>query len=533
MTRDEVVPNRGRTAVRSALDACSARFIPALLALISFLSFGCSTVDFDYPRVETHALANTDDTHLGRRIADVRRGKGDDAGFYLLVEGVDALAARLLMAKRAERSIDAQYYLVTNDLIGSLFINSLLEAADRGVRVRLLLDDIQTSGYDEGMAALDSHPNFEVRIFNPFSGRTSRTRDLTDFARVNRRMHNKSFTVDNQMTIIGGRNIAAEYFAANDEVSFGDVDVVGIGPVVEDVSAMFDIYWNNRSAVPVPAFAKLPDDAGESLRRLRERLASRREEVKSTPYADALIEEVRDYLGSDSNVFSWSPYRLVYDSPDKAQRDKAAEAASIVPPLRDALFAAEREVIILSPYFVPLRTGIEALRELRDQGVEVTVVTNSLAANNHALVHSGYAPSRRPLLEMGVKLYEVRADASLAGASRGGVGAPLSTLHTKLFVVDRKEAFIGSFNFDPRSARINTELGVIIESAELASGLAERIEAKKDTNTYEVILNDRAKLRWADRRGEQEILLKHEPETSWWRRFSTNLMRILPIRNQL
>jgi putative cardiolipin synthase len=503
------------------------------LALVSLLSFGCSTVDFDYPKTETRALADTDDTHFGRQVAEARRDRGRDAGFYLLVEGVDALAARLLLARRAERSIDAQYYLISNDLIGSLFINSLLEAADRGVRVRLLLDDIQTSGYDEGMAALDSHPNFEVRIFNPFSGRGSRTRDVTDFARVNRRMHNKSFTVDNQMTIIGGRNIAAEYFSANEEVSFGDVDVAGIGPVVEDVSTMFDAYWNNRSAVPVPAFARLPDDPGEALRLLRERLASRREEARGTPYATALREEVRDYIDSDSSLFSWSPYRLVYDSPDKAQRDKAAEVASIVTPLRDALFAAEREVIILSPYFVPLRSGLKSFRKLRDRGIEVTVVTNSLAANNHPLVHSGYAPSRKSLLEMGVKLYEVRGDASLAGASRGGVGAPLSTLHTKLFVVDRKEAFIGSFNFDPRSARINTELGVIVESPEMASWIAERIEAKEDTNAYEVILNERGKLRWADRRGGQEILLTHEPQTSWWLRFRTYLMRALPIRSQL
>ena len=183
----------------------------------------CATVDFDYPKSERTVLQDTDDTFLGKNIARFRDAHPGEAGFYLLIDGIEALAARLLMAKRAERSIDAQYYLITNDVIGYAFIDALLQAADRGVRVRLLLDDIQTKGYDAGMAALDSHPNFEVRIFNPFGARGARNvGSITDFSRVNRRMHNKSFTIDNQITLVGGRNIAAEYFAARGDVNFGD-----------------------------------------------------------------------------------------------------------------------------------------------------------------------------------------------------------------------------------------------------------------------------------------------------------------------
>jgi len=302
-------------------------FLAIALAVLS----GCASVDFDRPKTVTHAFHDTDDTYLGQGLADdVEAQPPGHSGFLPLNDGIDALASRLLMAESAERSIDAQYYLLKNDIVGRAFINVLLRAADRGVRVRLLLDDIFTSGYDAGMAGLVSHPNFEIRIFNPFANRSARFLDgITSFSRVNRRMHNKSFTVDNQMTIIGGRNIADEYFGAREDAKFGDLDVLAIGPVVKEVSATFDSYWNHERAAPVAAFAKMPDDPAAELARIRVLLEETRKEVEGTPYAAAVRQQVFVYVETENDIFTWAPYVLAVDSPDKSFKSKAAEASSI------------------------------------------------------------------------------------------------------------------------------------------------------------------------------------------------------------
>jgi putative cardiolipin synthase len=503
------------------------------LLLLAVLLGGCASVDFDYPKQESTAILDTNDTRLGQRISPLLPQHPGESGFYLLSDGIEALAARILLAERAERTLDAQYYLITNDDIGFIFIGSLLETADRGVRVRLLLDDIQTKGYDAGMAALDSHPNLEVRIFNPFGVRGIRAGNITDFGRVNRRMHNKSMTADNQITIIGGRNIAAEYFSYRDDVNFGDVDVLAIGPAVQDVSSMFDTYWNSRYAAPIPAFAKMPDDPAAELVKLRERIKQASEEASKTPYAEAFDDTLDEYVSKTEEHLDWAPYRIVYDSPDKADKKKAADAASIVTPLKETVELATRELTIVSPYFVPLKTGIAYLSELQASGVQINVITNSLAANNHGIVHAGYAPSRKPLLKAGIKIYEMRADAAVLGVDRGGSGAALATLHTKAFLVDREHFFLGSFNWDPRSVKINTELGVIIESPEMGARIGHAIDLSLDNKTYEVVLDEKGHTRWIDRSGEEEVWLDHEPQTSWWRRFSVGFMRILPGKSQL
>ena len=326
-----------------------------------------------------------------------------------MTDGIDALSARLLLAQRAERSIDAQYYLIKNGITGSAFILSLLRAADRGVRVRLLVDDVFTGGYDAGMAGLDSHPNFEIRVWNPFARRSARFMDgITSFRRINRRMHNKSFTVDNQVTLIGGRNISDEYFGAKKDEKFSDLDVIGIGPVVNDVSMMFDTYWNHERAAPLAAFAKMPDDPAAELERVRKELEKNRREITDTVYAEAVKDQVLEYMVADTSMFKWAPYSLVYDSPDKSIKSKAKEADSIVTPLRESLLAAESEMMVISPYFVPRRSGVKAFTEVQASGVQVTIITNSLAATNHDIVHSGYAPARKPLLKAGVKILEIK-----------------------------------------------------------------------------------------------------------------------------
>jgi len=508
----------------------------SLLLTIALLGLqACASVDFDYPKEESYAPTDTSQTTLGKNLGDVAAAHNEgEAGFYPMNDAIDALAIRLVMADAAEVSIDAQYYLLTADPVGYAFIDALLAAADRGVRVRLLLDDILTSGYDAGMAALDSHPNFEVRIFNPFANRKLRAVDgITSFSRVNRRMHNKSFTVDNQITLIGGRNIAAEYFGGREDSRFGDLDVLGIGPVVQDVSGMFDGYWNHEAAVPVPGFAKMPDDPDAALVALREKLAAEMVAVEQTPYGEAVVKKMDQFIDDEDDLFSWAPYTLAVDSPDKSDKKRAAEAASIVTPLRESILGAESEVLIISPYFVPRKTGEEVFLDMEQRGVDVRVITNSLAANNQKTVHGGYAPSRKPLLAGGVELYEVRADAAFKGSELTASESGRATLHTKAFIVDRKELFIGSFNFDPRSANINTELGVIIRSPELAASIAEGVDSALPSRTYEVFLDENNKVRWRGFNGETEVIYTKEPDTSGWDRFVAGFFKILPIRSQL
>jgi len=507
-----------------------------LITLALSVTAGCASIDFDYPRVESTTVVDTSDTYLGTSAAELVTSNSEtESGFYPLGDGIDALAARLLLAEQAERTIDTQYYLLKTDTSGFAFIDALLKAADRGVRVRLLLDDIFTKGYDAGMAALDSHPNFEIRIFNPFNrGAAGKAwSGLTNLGRVNRRMHTKTFTVDNQVTIVGGRNIADEYFGARKDAKFGDLDVVGAGSVANRVSHMFDSFWNHQTALPVPAFAKMPDDPAAQLVLLRERLLRAREQIKDTKYAEAVQATALKFMDKDNTKFEWAPYELVYDSPDKGIKSKAGPSVAITPKLVEALKSAEKELIVLSPYFVPRKEGTKIFSELQARGVNVTIVTNSLAANNQITVHGGYAPSRKPLLKNGIKIYEVRPDADVAGAELVAASGAKATLHTKAFLVDRKKVFIGSFNFDPRSANLNTESGVIIQSEQMGSLFRNRVEAGLKRQTYELFLNEDGKLRWRGFDDGQEVIYKKEPRSTWGQRFVAGFMRLMPIRGQL
>ena len=507
-----------------------------LLTITLTLGTGCASIDFDYPREESFADSDTEGSFLGKALTDGVDGKpAGQSGFYPFADGLDSLAIRLLLAQRAERSIDLQYYLIKDGITGRALIGSLLQAADRGVRVRLLVDDMFTSGDDARIAALDSHPNFEIRIFNPFyRGFAGRARSgATGFSRINRRMHNKSFTVDNQVTVVGGRNIADEYFGAREDAKFSDLDVLGIGPVVQDVSTMFDTYWNHETAIPAPAVVDVPDDVSAELDRMRRELSAFRDEVAASPYADALRRQVLKFDSSTSAALEWAPYTLVYDSPDKGIKRRSETAQSIVTPLVESIRSAEKEFLVVSPYLVPRKSGVEGFKGLRDRGVDVTIVTNSLAANNQFAVHGGYAPSRKPMLEEGIRIYEARPDAEVAGAELIAADSATATLHTKAFIVDEREIFIGSFNFDPRSAYINTESGVIIRSPDMSKRIADAIDAAVGEYTYEVFLNEDGKLRWREITGGEDIIWKHEPGTTWFPRFVAGLMRFMPIRGQL
>ncbi|HNP36478.1 MAG TPA: phospholipase D family protein [Woeseiaceae bacterium] len=514
-------------------DSCHK--VLAVLLLAVFFG-GCASVDSNYPRIPSTALPADGSTMLGQQYSGVVAAHPPNlSGFHALPDGIDALAARILLAERAERSIDLQYYLIKNDLVGRAFLHSLLRAADRGVRVRLLLDDVFTSGYDAGMQALMQHPNFEIRVYNPFNrGFAGRALgSIVNFKRVNRRMHNKSFTVDNQATIIGGRNIAAEYFAAREDSNFGDLDVVAIGPIVNEVSNMFDLYWNHPTAYPVAAFAKPTDDPEGALVRLRKSLADAYDDVPNTKYAEAIGERFSAFARAGNDIYRWSPYRLVYDSPEKGLKGNPDDSQRISRQILEELSGAEHQIFLVSPYFVPRKGGIKLIKEFRAKGVEVSVITNSLAANNQFSVHAGYAPSRKPLLEAGVKIYEARPDAEVISADLVAASGAKATLHTKSFMVDNKEIFIGSFNFDPRSVNLNTEMGVIIRNQELADEYVKLLHDKLPANAYEVFLNEKNDLRWRGLNDGAEVIYKKEPQTSWWDRFVVGFVRILPIRSQL
>jgi len=469
-----------------------------------FLGAGCASIDFDYPKKESRALVDTDPTSLGRifgRAVDLK--PTGESGFYLLPDGIDALAMRLQLIKEAERSVDVQVYLLKPDIVGNIMLYRLLEAADRGVRVRLLLDDILTNPFYRG-----------------FAGRTRSV--LTNFGRVNRRMHNKNFVVDNQVAIVGGRNIADEYFDASKDARFSDLDVLGVGPVVTDVSAMFDMYWNHETAVPVPAFAEMPEDPAAELDRIRLDLARSREEALGSRYADALGEQVSDYIELDLSKLSWGPYELVYDSPDKGVISRKDAAETIRTPLAKTIESAQHELIVASPYFVPRKSGTERFDELQREGVQVTVITNSLASQDQVLVHGGYSASRKKLLKSGVRLAEYVDP-----------GETLITMHTKAFMVDREKLFIGSFNFDPRSAYLNTESGLILDSKELAEEFATAVETALNRRTYEVFLDENGGLGWRWEWEDEAEVWDKEPQTRWTRRFSAGFARMLPIRGSL
>lgn len=503
--------------------------IPTMILLGS-----CASLPTDFPRNPSQVVTDTDDTALGRSVAPLVAQHPGTSGFYLLNDGLDALAARLLMAAQAEHGIDAQYYLLHDDITGRLFVHQLLAAADRGVRVRLLLDDIDTGGYEAGMVGLDAHPNVQLRLFNPFVNRRFRTLNLlSETRRLNHRMHNKSMTVDNQITVVGGRNIGAEYFGARPDLDFGDLDLLAVGPVVEEVSAAFDLYWNSRLAIPV-AVLNPGSDGAAALQGLREALADTPDQARQTPYGEALERRVLDVIGGSGEPLHWARAQVVADPPEKAEGDLDQDdpdrlSARLGPLLRDA----HRELVIISPYFVPQERGVALFSELRERGVRVVILTNSLASNDVPLVHSGYAPYRKPLLEAGVELWELRPDVPVKRRYTGLPDDSRSSLHAKTFVVDRQHLYVGSLNLDPRSVDINTEMGIVMEAPILAEERVAGFLNALPEAAYRLRLDDRGELEWLAQEGSEEVIHRQEPGTSFWLRFSTGLLGILPIEDQL
>jgi putative cardiolipin synthase len=509
--------------------------IPAILCLLFLVCIaGCATsVPFDYPRTPSFAYTDTEDSYLGQAAATLLAPHPDESGFYVLTDGIDALAIRLLLAKDAERSIDAQYFVIQPDMSGHLFADALLKAADRGVRVRLLIDDIQTIGLDRGMAVLAAHENIELRVFNPFANRSAmrNTEYVTNLKRVNHRMHNKSFTVDNIATVVGGRNIGDDYFDADLDFRFGDFEVLAFGDVTKDVSESFDVYWNSDISIPAEALVDEPDPG--DLQDMYDEIKPLIEKAKASKYGAALKRTLLQNITSAESSLFWGTPKVVYDDPEKAMDPDGENVRTLISQLRHEVLAAESELIIVSPYFVPGESGVVEFQQLRDRNVEVMVITNSLASTDMVPVHSGYSRYRKPLLKMGVTIYEVRADSHSEEKKSTGLKYSVSALHAKAFVVDRHYVFVGSFNWDPRSVKINTELGIYIDSPEFAVWLADGLQAYTPKNAFSVRLDDDGDIEWVEMTDDGEIIFDNEPDTGFWRRFNAGFFKLLPIEKQL
>ncbi|HUH58591.1 MAG TPA: phospholipase D family protein [Candidimonas sp.] len=492
---------------------------------------GCGTLPSLQSRTVSNALpvAEARDTELGRSLAPQIRANPGKAGIYTLADPHDAFASRIMLARNAQRTLDVQYYIWHGDMTGTMLLEALHQAADRGVRVRLLLDDNNTSGLDATLAALSMHPNIEVRLFNPFAVRSPRwVGYLTDFSRLNRRMHNKSFTADNQATIVGGRNIGDEYFGSTDGVLFADLDVLVVGPVVNDVSTDFDLYWASESAYPVELL--LPQTSSEELQALADSSSNIEHDPQAKAYVQAikrsaLIQELR----AGKLKLHWSRTRMVSDDPAKAL-GRIPDDKLIMHGIEEIVGDPKSEVLLVSPYFVPGEQGAKAFAAMRGRGVDIRVLTNSLDATDVSAVHAGYAKRRKPLLRAGVKLYELRRLSPDVGrhVSAGPFGSSGSSLHAKTFSVDRSHVFVGSFNFDPRSARLNTELGFIIDSPMLASEIGDAFRTSIPANSYEVRL-DGDDLIWLENHDGKTLRHKTEPGTSIWKRAWVAFLSLLPI----
>lgn len=449
------------------------------------------------------------------------------SGVHVFADGLEAFIARLALAEAAEYALDVQYYIWHNDTSGHLLLQALQRATERGVRVRLLLDDNNTAGMDGLLLALDSHANAEVRLFNPFMQRGFRPLGyLSDFFRLNRRMHNKSFTADGVVSIVGGRNVGDEYFGAGDGVMFADLDVSVTGAVVPTIEADFDRYWASESTYPITTI--LPDGTPEPF------AVAPRDDAATRAYLDKLAAS--DYLArlqSGGLKPVWAPAQLFSDDPAKGL-GKARYEDTVIAQLAPFFAQARDNIVIVSPYFVPTQNGATLLAQAAKQGIDTTVLTNSLVATDVAPVHAGYAKYRKELLKGGVKLYELKPEASYAvheasdtGISLGGSSG--ASLHAKTFAVDGEKLFVGSFNMDPRSATLNTEMGIVFEHPQLAGALTQSLRDNMGRHAYRVSLNADGKLQWQDDQQAYDT----EPQTSAFKRFSVWVLSWLPIEHLL
>jgi putative cardiolipin synthase len=506
------------------------------IALWVSIAGGCANLPSQEGRSMTLATADTAGTQLGRTAARGVASHPGKTGIHALARPQDALAVRLLLAGATERTLDAQYYIWQDDEVGNLMFESLWRAAERGVRVRLLLDDLNTGGLEGTLGALDRHPNVEVRLYNPIMQRNVRVAGLIfDFARTNRRMHNKSFIADNQVSVVGGRNIGNAYYGAGGGVGFADLDVLVAGAAVSEVSTAFDVYWNSASAFPAANVISARSAKTDS--ELTAAFEAKRTDPRSMPYLRAVREAMPiGALVDSEDRWEWIDASVVYDDPAKTIEATTRVQSLLFPELLKRLGRPRSALDLVSPYFVPGPSGTEALALLAREGVRVRVLTNSFAASDVKAVHAGYAKRRHDLLRAGVELYELKPTASRrVRDDEDTFGSSASAaLHAKTLAVDRQRIFVGSFNFDPRSALVNTEMGIVMQSPALAERLASFFDAEVRTAAYEVRLSaDERSFEWIEHTPSGVMRFATEPGTRWWQRLQVEMLSVMPIESLL
>ena len=511
----------------------------ALLAAVSFIiliATGCSTLPENIERTPSRAMTGTQEGLLGRALSAELAAHPGESGFYPLRTGLEAFLARIAVIEAAEYSLDVQYYIWHADDTGLILIHRLLAAADRGVRIRLLLDDFDTAGKDGAIGKLNSHPNVEIRLFNPFNYRRLRLLDfVTGLSRVNRRMHNKSLTADNQVTVVGGRNVGNEYFDAAGERVFTDLDVLSVGAVVGEVSHAFDRYWNSEWAVPAEVIVS-EEASGDQLERLRSELQAYLDEHTDSDYIQALKRtELSQRIRQGSLPLSWGEAELIYDAPEKMESERISAETHVGPRLQAIVDGVREELIIVSPYFVPGDALVAYCGGLVERGVRVRILTNALASSDVALVHAGYMRYREDLLRNGVELYEFKPVPVVTPMKRrvpGFGSSGSSSLHAKVFGIDRHEVFVGSFNLDPRSVSLNTELGVWFKNAQLGRQLGETFDSNIAEVAYRLGLEG-DELRWHGMEEGAAVVYEHEPETTWFQRVKTWFLSLVVVESML
>ena len=555
-------PRKSGTVIAGTPIASLEKFFPRLLlpvimrhtsfiALLLLVLAGCATVPgSNYPKQESTALAHPETTRLGRQVDVQARAHAGAAGFRLVPQGVDGFLLRAELAGAAERTLDLQYFIIQNDDTGKMIMDGVLRAAERGVRVRILLDDSDDVMRDRQIMALGAHPNVEIRVFNPFF-----SRGILDFmryaefavasSRLNYRMHNKLFVADNSVAVLGGRNIGDEYFQASSETEFGDFDVLTVGPLVSQISKSFDSYWNSELAIPIDALTFFKPSAA-ALDQYRAALAENLTKMAGSPYVRRLAagDPLTPILTGKSSLV-WAKGELLYDSPEKSKVQNGERPGRLLRQrLGEAIQQVKSELLVVSPYLVPGDGGMKLLENLRNRGVHVRILTNSLASTDMPIVHSGYQKYREPMLKDGIELYEVRPvlgkpDARGSGGSLSNPSGGQFALHAKVFVLDRRWVFVGSMNFDRRSLRLNTELGVLIDSPALARQVIARFNAiAQPANCYVPTLtgadaSGRQALIWRTEEGGKLVELKSEPMGNLMKGVKTDLLKLLPLDDLL
>lgn len=508
---------------------------------------------------ETHIAADTPSS-LSYVNAPLMAQHPNLSGIYPLDDGHEAFAARRILIRAAEHSLDVQYYIWHVDTSGQILFHELVKAAHRGVRIRLLLDDNNTKGMDPILDALSKEPNIEIRLFNPFADRHWRALNyLTDFSRLNRRMHNKSITADNQVTILGGRNIGDEYFDMGKGALFVDLDVLAIGPIVNQVSNNFDLYWNSASAYPLNKIIHRHRNKIMATMPIFKQRKFNQSRADNYDYA-FFRENFQSKLLDGSLDYQWVHLTLVSDDPAKAlpktskNKIKEIDPSLIIQPdntpktiikykkasltlnnLAASVIEPQKDLLIITPYFIPTQIGLNYLLKLRREGVRVRVLTNSLAATDVPIVHSGYANYRKPLLKAGVEIFELKNRGLIKDRKdRGFSGSSQSSLHAKTFTIDGNQLYIGSLNFDPRSSLLNTEMGVVIQSPAMAQYMNQAINDALPYVTYQVKLTTDDKLEWLKTNDQnQSKVYYHEPDVTLGKRMWVKLLSILPIEGLL